>query len=111
MTHAYNEMLDRRDDDSTNCSIIMTVVPTGGIQLRIHDWDTYEEMMVCFRDYVSGGRSPHVLEAMRNLVVAVQKDNKEHPIERWEKTPAGKHEQRVLVINEMRRKRGKYPRR
>lgn len=29
---------------------------------------------------VSGGRSPHTLQALRDLVVAIEKDNEENPI-------------------------------
>ena len=98
----YGRGYNRRDDDSTNCLVRLVKIETGEIQLIIHDWDTGEEMRVGFATYIGGGRSPNVLEALENLALAIEKDNKENPLPEWDEVTPEKFKKNILFLNQLR---------
>jgi hypothetical protein len=99
----YGKGYNRRDDDSANSTLRVIKIETGEVQLKIYDWNTGEEMHVGFTNLIGGGRSPNVLKAIENLALAIEKDNKEHPIvERDEVTQEQFYKNR-LILNQKRK--------
>lgn len=102
----YNKSYVRRDDQSTDCVLMLNKIETGEIFLRIHDFSTTEQMIVGFTNYIGGGRSPNVLKALENLAAAIEKDNKENSLEAYDKKFDFKEiEKNRLVINKLRKAR------
>lgn len=103
----YHMGYNRRDDDSTNYFIRLVKIETGEIQVIIHDWDTGEEMRIGFANYIGGGRSPNTLKALKNLALAIEKDNEENPLPESEEVTPEKIEKNRLVLNQLRDDRDK----
>jgi len=98
----YNKGYHRRDDDSTNCLLMLVKIDTGEIQLMIHDWDTAECMRIGFTNYIGGGRSPNVLKALENLALAIEKDNEKNPLPEWDEVTHEKLVENQLALNKLR---------
>jgi hypothetical protein len=99
----YHKNYARRDDDSTNSTLRAQKIETGEIQLKIYDWDTGEEMCVGFARPPDGGRSPNTLKALENLALAIEKDNKEHPIVERDEITLEKLYKNRLILNRRRK--------
>ena len=98
----YNKGYNRRDDDSTNSILRIIKIESGEVQLRIHDWDTMEEMIVGFATLIGGGRSPNTRKALENLALAIEKDNQENPLPEWEERKQEEVRKNVLTLNKMK---------
>jgi len=104
----YNENYERRDDDSTNSTLKVHKLETGEVRIEIYDWNTGECMGAGFADYVGGGRSPKVRHAAENLALAIEDENKEHPIEERHDVSQEQFFKNRLILNKQRRKREKF---
>lgn len=80
-----NEFYERREDMSPDGKLSLIMQEDGDIIIsifgkgRMHDRDQYCTVAVEF--CTSGGRSHHTRMALRALMVAIEKDNTDAPIE------------------------------
>jgi hypothetical protein len=97
----------RGDEDTTTCSLIIQQIETGERHLIIHDSATAEQMRVGFTNAIGGGCSPNTYKALKNLALAIKKDNEEHPMRVRDVVTPKQIKKNQFILNEKRRNRDK----